>query len=210
MPSRRTAIVAVLVFALAALGIAAYAIIELRNRPMAGAGWEAASDDAVPIGGAFELTDHTGRRVTRTDFAGKSLMVFFGFTHCPDVCPLALNQIALTMVALGDWAGQVQPLFITVDPERDTPQVMADYVAPFDAGIVGLTGSAEEIEAVEKSYRAYARKVEAESAADGYTMDHSAIIYLMGPDGRFITLFDASDTPDAMAIEIAAQIDADS
>jgi protein SCO1/2 len=205
MLNRRTAIVAAFIFVLALLAMAAYAVNELRQRPIEGAGWDASSEGA-PIGGAFELTDHTGKRVTQADYAGKYLLVFFGFTHCPDVCPRAMDQFAGAMAALGDDAAQVQPILITVDPERDTPQVLADYVAPFDANIVGLTGTPEEIAAVETLYRAYARKVETGDGEDDYTMDHSAIIYLMGPDGGFLTLFDGSDTPDAMAAEIAAAI----
>ena len=207
MPNRRTALIAALVFTLALLGIAAYAVYELRERPIDGAGWDASSEGA-PIGGAFELTDHTGQRVTQADYAGKYMLVFFGFTHCPDVCPRAMDQFAGAMAALGDDAASVQPILITVDPERDTPQVLADYVAPFNsagANIVGLTGTPEELEAVETLYRAYARKVE--TGEGEYTMDHSAIIYLMGPDGSFLTLFDGSDSPDAMAAEIAAAID---
>lgn len=207
MPHRRTALIAALVFVLALLGIAAYAVNELRQRPDDGAGWDASSEGA-PIGGAFELTDHTGKRVTQADYAGKYMLVFFGFTHCPDVCPRAMDQFAGAMAALGDDAAQVQPILITVDPERDTPEVLADYVAPFNAAganIVGLTGTPDELAAVETLYRAYARKVD--TGEGDYTMDHSAIIYLMGPDGGFLTLFDGSDTPDAMAAEIAAAID---
>ena len=204
MLNRRTAIVAALIFVLALLAMAAYAVNELRQRPIDGAGWDTSSEGA-PIGGAFELTDHTGRRVTQADYAGMYLLVFFGFTHCPDVCPRAMDQFAGAMAALGNDAAQVQPILITVDPERDTPQVLADYVAPLDANIVGLTGTPEEIEAVETLYRAYARKVE--TGEGEYTMDHSGIIYLMGPDGGFLTLFDGSDTPDTMAAEIAAAID---
>jgi len=206
MLNRRTALVAALVFVLALLGMAAYAVKELRERPIEGAGWDTSSEGA-PIGGAFELTDHTGTRVTQADYAGKYLLVFFGFTHCPDVCPRAMDQFAGAMAALGDDAALVQPILITVDPERDTPQVLADYVTPFDANIVGLTGTPDEIAAVETLYRAYARKVETGEGEGDYTMDHSAIIYLMGPDGGFLTLFDGSDTPDAMAAEIAAAID---
>lgn len=209
MLNRRTAIVAAFVFVLALLAMAAYAVNEMRQRPIEGAGWDTSSEGA-PIGGAFELTDHTGKRVTQADYAGKYLLVFFGFTHCPDVCPRAMDQFAGAMAALGDDAAQVQPILITVDPERDTPQVLADYVAPFDANIVGLTGTPAEIEAVETLYRAYARKVETGEGEGDYTMDHSAIIYLMGPDGGFLTLFDGSDTPDAMAAEIAAVIDENS
>jgi protein SCO1/2 len=208
MPSRFAAIVAALVFLLAGLGIAAYVVIELRDRPVAG------SDDgslvAAPIGGPFALTDHTGRRVTEADYAGYYLLVFFGYTSCPDVCPTTLNTVALTMQALGDRAGRVQPLFVTIDPERDTPKVLAEYVALFDAGIVGLTGTPEEIAAVAKAYRAYYRKAPVEGDPDNYLMDHSTILYLMAPDGSYLGIFDHDEPPDAIAADIASRIDAGS
>lgn len=209
MPSRFAIIVAALVFALAALGIAAYVVIELRDRAVATGGGEG-SLTAVPIGGPFALTDHTGRRVTEADYADRYLLVFFGYTWCPDICPTTLNTVALAMQALGDRAGRVQPLFITIDPERDTPAVLAEYVALFDAGIVGLSGTPEEIAAVAKAYRVHYRKAPVEGDPDNYLMDHSTILYLMAPGGGFLDIFDHDDPPDAIAAEIAARIDAGS
>jgi protein SCO1/2 len=209
MPSRFAIIVAALVFALAALGIAAYVVIELRDRAVATGGGEG-SLTAVPIGGPFALTDHTGRRVTEADYADRYLLVFFGYTWCPDICPTTLNAVALAMQALGDRAGRVQPLFITIDPERDTPAVLAEYVALFDAGIVGLSGTPEEIAAVAKAYRVHYRKAPVEGDPDNYLMDHSTILYLMAPGGGFLDIFDHDDPPDAIAAEIAARIDAGS
>jgi protein SCO1/2 len=165
---------------------------------------------AVPIGGPFALTDHTGRRVTEADYADRYLLVFFGYTWCPDICPTTLNTVALAMQALGDRAGRVQPLFITIDPERDTPAVLAEYVALFDAGIVGLSGTPEEIAAVAKAYRVHYRKAPVEGDPDNYLMDHSTILYLMAPGGGFLDIFDHDDPPDAIAAEIAARIDAGS
>jgi len=205
MPTRITAIVAALVFALAALGLAAYVVIQDRERVVAGGG--DGSVVGAPIGGPFELVDHTGRPVTEADYAGKFLLVFFGYTYCPDICPTTLNTVALTMQTLGDDAAMVQPLFVTIDPERDTPQVLADYVALFDANIVGLTGTQEQIATIAKAYRVHYRKAEIEGDPDNYLMDHSTIVYLMAPDGSFISIFRHDDPPDDIAAAIADEIE---
>lgn len=156
------------------------------------------------IGGPFELVDETGRTVTDQTFRGKWMLMFFGFTYCPDVCPTTLNDIAVALDRLGDEASGIQPLFITVDPERDTPEVIADYTAAFDDRILGLTGTAEQIEAAAKVYRVYFSKV---PQGDTYTMDHSAIVYLMGPDGRFVTHFSHQTGGEAMAQEVAEHLE---
>jgi cytochrome oxidase Cu insertion factor (SCO1/SenC/PrrC family) len=150
----------------------------------------------VQIGGPFTLVDHTGRTVTDADYRGNLMLVFFGFTHCPDVCPTTLQEIASALDVLADEAGRVQPLFVTVDPERDTPEVMAEYVDLFHPRIVGLTGTVDQVKAVAKAYRVYFNKV---PQGDTYTMDHSAITYLMGPDGGFLTHFSRGTTPEEMA-----------
>ena len=186
MPNRRTALIAALVFVLALLAMAAYAVYEMRERPIEGAGWDTSSEGA-PIGGAFELTDHTGKRVTQADYAGKYLLVFFGFTHCPDVCPRAMDQFAGAMDALGDDASLVQPILITVDPERDTPQVLKAYVDNFGAGFVALRGDAEQTKAVAKHFRVFYAKVPGKTEGS-YTMDHTAGSYIYDPAGR-IRLF---------------------
>jgi len=155
----------------------------------------------------FSLVDHTGEPVTDEDFEGEWQLVFFGFTYCPDVCPTTLNDVSIVLEELGDQAEQVQPLFISVDPERDTPDVMADYVANFDPRIVGLTGSPEQIEKAAKAFRAYYAKVDQEGAPDGYTMDHSAFLYLMTPEGAYATHFSHSDEPAAIADEIRAYLE---
>jgi cytochrome oxidase Cu insertion factor (SCO1/SenC/PrrC family) len=126
-------------------------------------GWLAAQQPSrgkALIESEFSLVDHTGKAVTDEDFAGKWQLVFFGFTYCPDVCPTTLNDVSVVLEELGDDAEQVQPLFISVDPERDTPKVMADYVANFDPRIVGLTGSPEQVEAAAQAFRVYYAKVE--------------------------------------------------
>jgi protein SCO1/2 len=142
---------------------------------LAGGGWalqswlatEQASGGEALIESEFSLIDHTGKPMTDEDFEGKWQLVFFGFTYCPDVCPTTLNDVSIVLEELGAEADQLQPLFITVDPERDTPEVMAEYVANFDPRIVGLTGSPEQIEQATQAFRAYYAKVEQDGVPDG-------------------------------------------
>ncbi len=141
------------------------------------------------IGGPFDLVAHDGRNVTPADFAGKHMLVFFGFTHCPDVCPAKLNTISIALEDLGPLADRVTPIFITVDPERDTPERMAEYVSNFSANIVGLSGTPEQITRAVKAYRVYSARVEMENSATGYLMDHSAFTYLMDENGEYVTHF---------------------
>ena len=172
-----------------------------------GIGWvqsqrstQAVSDvSPVPIGGAFTLVDENGQTVTDASYRGKWLLIFFGFTHCPDVCPTALNDIALTLDQLGPLAGSVQPLFVTVDPERDTPQIVKDYTDAFHPNIVGLTGTPAQIAETAKAYRIYYKKV---VQGDTYTMDHSGITYVMAPDGKFAAHFSPRTPIDAMAAKL--------
>jgi len=151
------------------------------------------------VGGPFTLTDHTGKRVTDQDFRGRFMLVFFGFTYCPDVCPTALQVMGAALQKLGSKAEQITPVLITVDPERDTPEQMAMYVKSFHPRLVGLTGSPDEIAAVAKAYRVYFKRVPDPKSSGGYTMDHSAIIYVMGPDGAFRTHFTYTVDANAMA-----------
>jgi cytochrome oxidase Cu insertion factor (SCO1/SenC/PrrC family) len=182
---------------------------------LAAGGWVLESWLAAPqpsqgnalIESEFSLVDHTGKPVADEDFAGTWQLVFFGFTSCPDVCPTTLIEVSAVLEKLGDDAQQVTPLFISVDPERDTPEVMAEYVANFDPRIVGLTGSQEQIKQAAQAFRAYYAKVEQENQPDGYTMDHSAFLYLMDPDGEYATHFSPSDEPAAIADEIRAYLE---
>ncbi|MCV0427091.1 MAG: SCO family protein [Roseibium sp.] len=136
------------------------------------------------IGGPFELVNGNGETVTDKTFAGKPTLIFFGFTFCPDVCPTTLSELQGWMDVLGDDAGKLNYAFVSVDPERDTPDVMRDYVAAFDERITPLTGSREQVDAIIKAYRVYAKKVPLD---DGdYTMDHSAAVYLMDADNKFV------------------------
>lgn len=141
------------------------------------------------IGGPFQLIDHNENTVSDKTYAGKHLLVFFGFTYCPDICPAALQKVSLVMDKLGSKANNLKPLFISVDPERDTVAQLKLYMSNFDNRIAGLTGSTEQIADAVKVYRAYAKKRVDPSTSGGYTMDHSSFIYLMAPDGNFITHF---------------------
>lgn len=151
------------------------------------------------VGGPFALTDQTGKRVTDKDFRGRYLLVFFGFTNCPDVCPSALQVMAAALDKLGPKGQKITPVFITVDPERDTPAQLASYLKSFHPRLVGLSGTPAEIEAVTKAYRVYVKKVADPKSSAGYTFDHSAIIYLMGPDGAYLAHFTHASNVEAMA-----------
>lgn len=152
-------------------------------------------EQTASIGGPFSLLDGDGRRVTEADFKGKWLMIFFGYTFCPDACPTALSAMAEAMDRLGAQADQVQPIFITVDPERDTPQVMKEYVGNFGPKIVGLTGTSADIAAVAQSFRVYYKK-----SGDGpnYLMDHSTAILVMNPEFQFAGIIPGDAKPAQM------------
>jgi len=145
------------------------------------------SAGASAIGGPFSLIDQDGRPVTDKDLRGRPFLVFFGFTHCPDVCPTALFEISEVLGKLGPDAQRVSALFVTIDPERDTPAQMKDYLSSFNPRLVGLTGDPAAIAAVAKEYRVYVKKVPLDHG--DYTMDHTALVYLMDKDGRFVAPF---------------------
>lgn len=152
-------------------------------------------------GSRFILTAHDGRTVTDEDFRGQHLLVFFGYTHCPDVCPTSLMTVARALELLGDDAKSVQALFITVDPDRDTRSVLAEYVPYFDSRIIGLTGPKDMIDRVVKGYRAKYAKVPAE--ADGsYSIDHTASLFHMGPDGEYLGRFPFETSPEDIAAKL--------
>jgi protein SCO1 len=148
---------------------------------------------AALIGGPFRLVDQNGQARTDADFRGQYLLVFFGYTYCPDVCPTTLQTISTAFDKLGADAAKVTPIFITVDPDRDTPQVMKAYAANFTPRLVALSGNAADIASAARAYRIYYKKVG--EGAD-YSMDHTALIYLMGPDGRYIAHFGPETTAD--------------
>ena len=161
---------------------------------------------ASAIGGPFELVDGQGAPVSERSFAGKYLLVYFGYTQCPDVCPTTLADVTDAMDKLGAKANQVQPVFITVDPKRDTPAVMQQYVASFSPRLVGLTGSPGQIAAVAREYRVYYAEHRTGPSPDDYTMDHSSILYLMAPDGEFLAPINADQPGAAMAAAIARHL----
>jgi protein SCO1/2 len=155
------------------------------------------------VGGPFALVSHEGKAVTERDFRGAPHLVFFGFTHCPDVCPTKLFEISEVLRAAGERGRGLRALFITVDPERDTPEVLKNYVGSFDPRIVALTGEREAVDAAIRAYRAFARKV---PLKDGdYTMEHTALVYLMDKNGRFVGSFNLNRPPAEAAQELLRQ-----
>jgi protein SCO1/2 len=152
------------------------------------------------VGGPFRLEDQNGKPVSDEAMKGRPFLVFFGFTHCPDVCPTTLFDISQVMQKLGQDADRTGALFITVDPERDTPAALKDYLSSFDPHLRGLTGDAAAVNAAIKAYRAYAKKVPLENG--DYTMDHTAIVYLMDKDGHFVAPFNLKQTPEQAAAQL--------
>jgi len=191
--SRRFVLAAVLLGGLVILGAGALLALAHRDTPRGAAGTLLAS----AIGGPFRLVDQNGKTVTDADLKGKWSLVYFGYTHCPDACPTALNDIAIALDQLGPRREAVRSVFITVDPERDTPEVLKEYVTSFDAQILALSGSAEEIARAAKAYRVYYAK-HPEPGGD-YSMDHSSVIYVMDPEGRFTASFTHQNTPEEIA-----------
>ncbi|MEO1090272.1 MAG: SCO family protein [Pseudomonadota bacterium] len=158
-----------------------------------------ASTAAGLVGGPFRLVDPAGEVVSDESLRGRPFAVFFGFTHCPDVCPTSLWEMSTWIDALGDDAERLGFLFVTVDPERDTPEVMGAYVGSFSDRIVGLTGDRASVDEVIKGYRVYARKIPLEG--DDYTMDHSAMVYLMDENGAYSSHI-SFGTPPERAVEM--------
>jgi cytochrome oxidase Cu insertion factor (SCO1/SenC/PrrC family) len=157
-----------------------------------------------PIGGPFALIDQNGAHRTEADFRGKFMLVYFGFTYCPDVCPTDLQQIGLAVDRLGPAGDAVQPVFITVDPGRDTAAHLKDYVAMFHSRFIGLTGDAAAIHEAARAYRVYYAKVELPKS--DYTVDHSAFIYMMGPNGEYLGFFPPGTSAELLAGTLRPQI----
>jgi protein SCO1/2 len=155
------------------------------------------------LGGPFELEEANGRMVSDRDFRGKYVLIYFGYTSCPDVCPTTMADLGIALKKLGAKAEEVQPLFVTVDPERDTPEVLKSYVSAFSPRLVGLTGSPQQIAAVEKEFHVYARIEKTGNGPQDYSIDHSSVYYLMGPDGRFISVLRADQEGDDLAKTIS-------
>jgi protein SCO1/2 len=153
------------------------------------------------IGGPFSLVDQDGKTVTDKDFAGQWTLVYFGFSYCPMICPTELQKIAKALNDMGPAGEKIQPIFITTDPGRDTPDVMKKYVEQFHPRLIGLTGDAEQVKSVQRTYRVYAKKIQTEENTE-YTMDHSSFIYLMNPEGKLVSIYRTTDTADFIAADI--------
>ena len=153
------------------------------------------------IGGAFTLTDQDGKPITEAALKGHPSLVFFGYTHCPDICPTTLFDLSEVLRSLGPDAARTAALFISVDPERDTPAVMKDYLSSFDPHLRGVTGTLAAVAAVEKEYRVYAKKVPTGKDGD-YSMDHTALVYLMDKQGQFVAPFNLKRRPEESAVEL--------
>ena len=189
----RYLIVAAALAALVVLGTGGYLALMLRDNPRGAAGTALAG----VIGGPFQLLDQNGKTVTDADLKGKWSLIYFGYTHCPDACPTSLNEISIALSELGPKRDAVRPVFITVDPERDTSETLKAYVTAFDAPILALTGTPEQVAKAAKEYRVYYAK-HPESGGD-YSMDHSSVIYVMDPEGRFTATFTPDSSPEQMA-----------
>lgn len=159
---------------------------------------------AAEIGGPFTLIDDTGTVVTEAEFKGQPTLVYFGFSYCPDVCPIALQKLGAAQAQMGDAADAVQFVLVSVDPERDTPEQLAVYVTNngFPEGLRGFTGTVEQINAMKASYKVYAQKVPLEDSNMDYTVDHQDLIYLMGKDGQLASFFTARQTPADIAVSL--------
>lgn len=156
---------------------------------------------AEDFGGPFTLTDTAGKTVTEKDFAGRYRLIYFGFTFCPAICPTELAKITAAMKDIGPLADRITPVFITVDPDRDTPEVMGKYIQMFDKRLVGLTGTPEQIKQAAKAYKIYYAKVDDPKLTE-YTMDHSSFIYFIDPDDNLLAIFRSQDDAAAMAAKI--------
>jgi protein SCO1/2 len=196
--SRLFAIAAATVLALVVIGAAAWLVLTPATRSMAGG-------EAL-VGGPFTLVDQHGAEVTEQDFAGRYMLIYFGYTYCPDFCPMSLSNMAQALDLLPPaQAEQVAPILITVDPERDTVEQLAEYAPLFHPRLVALTGSVEQVKQAAKAYRVYFSKAD-NGDPDAYLMDHSTFIYLMGPDGRYVRHFSHSAAPEEIAAGIEAAI----
>jgi cytochrome oxidase Cu insertion factor (SCO1/SenC/PrrC family) len=156
------------------------------------------------VGGPFSLVDQNGQPKTDADFRGRWMLVYFGYTHCPDVCPTTLALMSEALKQLGGPANLVAPIFVSVDPAHDTPKVLKQYLASFDPRFVGLTGSEQQIAAMAREYKVYS--VRRPLKGGGYAVDHSSVVCLMGPGGRFVTVYDNSQTPDQIAADLRKRL----
>ncbi|KRR14482.1 electron transporter SenC [Bradyrhizobium jicamae] len=192
---------------LAAVLLGAVPVTHAQSERSAGELMDAVMFGKEPIGGPFTLVDHTGKPRTDADFRGQLMLVYFGFSFCPDVCPTDLMAIGQAVDKLGPGGDAVQPLFVTLDPDRDTPAHLADYVPFFHSRLLGLTGDAAQIRDAARLYRVFHAKVAIEGAAE-YTVDHSGFIYLMDRDGKYLGFFPPGTPPDRMVAVIKPHLSA--
>ena len=189
-------------YALLAAFVSAGALWHLGDLRAHGVVDSVSTGQTVQIGGPFALTDQNGVIRTEKDYRGKYMLVFFGYTYCPDVCPTTLAVMSAALDKLGARADKIVPLFITVDPKRDTPEKLKSYLGSFGPRFVGLTGDPKDIAAVTKEYRVYYREHAGENGGE-YTVDHSGVVYLMDPGGAFVANYSLETSPEAMAADLA-------
>jgi protein SCO1/2 len=202
--SRNTTFLILMIVMIAVVAVAGVAIWRAtQSGPAASAG------SGVNIGGPFTLTDQTGAAVTEKTYDGSYRLIYFGYTFCPDACPTELGVMAQAIEEMGPAGQKVQPIFITIDPDRDTVQQLKTYVPLFDKRLVGLTGTPQQIAAVAKEYKVYYAKADQPGVdAKSYGMNHSSFVYLMDPNGKFLTVFSSDTDSDKMAAEIRRYMEA--
>ena len=205
----------IVLFAFVVVGlVAAGALWRLGDMPQQSGPVTTVTDDASPpaepveFGGPFSLTDQNGMRRTDMDFRGKYMLIFFGYTHCPDVCPTTLAVEAEALGKLGERAGQIVPILVSVDPKRDTPDRLKDYLSAFGPNFVGLTGTDEEIEKAADAYEVYYRAhLDGRfGGAEDYSVDHTGNVYLMSPEGKFVAYYSPGIRPDELAADLMMRI----
>jgi len=205
----RLLIIALLGLVLAGAGFVAWYIVQ-PDRPAAIVSSETSTSGKALIGGPFTLTDQNGQQRSAADLEGHYALIYFGYTYCPDICPTSLSVMTQGLDLLAEdepaKAATVLPVFITVDPERDTVEALASYAGHFHPRLLALTGTPEQVDTAAKAYRIYYQKVEQEAATE-YLMDHSSILYLMGPDGSYLTHFTHNATPQEIAEGLSEAVD---
>lgn len=201
---RKEHILRIVLLSLAGIGLIAFSVLYIEKVASVASG-SAPPVAGVSVGGPFSLTDHTGKHVTQASFADGYKLIYFGYTYCPSICPTELLKMSAVLKDLETLSPKLYPLFITVDPERDTSEVLKAYVAMFHPDIVGLTGTSEAIDNIKTRYKVYASKVE-DPGMSGYTMDHSSYTYLMSPDDRLLAIYKMDDTADFIAKDIRKRL----
>ena len=200
---RRSQIAGIIILVIAAV-IGASALIYVNNQKQPTVTGGLGVSTAVPVGGAFSMTDHTGKRVTEALLQDRYSLIYFGYTFCPDVCPTELQDMSVAVNLAGEAGEKVTPIFVTIDPERDGQQEVSDYVEAFHPRMIGLRGTEEETTTIAKAFRVFYQPVNKED--EYYLVDHSNFIYLMGPDGRNIAIFNGDVDPQVMARGIAEAV----